>query len=172
MYHEDTLLGQEELKEGQGDILDAVSLQHEESSQNQSDMLANQQVMMSTLSLLQDALVEGAKANGNAILVKKLEKKIEELQKTSNMLRSKWMSERKASLKTEQELKATKSELARVMTPKKPGRGLTPLPTNFSAIPSTKRMVVAEMKHVGLKTDDALVDAEGVKRGNSSTLLP
>ena len=49
---------------------------------------------------------------------------------------------------------------------------LAPVPSNRQPIPATKRMVVAEMKHVGLKTDTALVGAEGVKRGNSSTLLP
>ena len=49
---------------------------------------------------------------------------------------------------------------------------LAPVPNNRQPIPATKRMVVAEMRHVGLKTDTALVGAEGVKRGNSSTLLP
>ena len=54
---------------------------------------------------------------------------------------------------------------------KKPPRpSLAPVPSNRQ--PVTKRMAVAEMKHVGLKTDIALAGAEGVKRGNSSTLLP
>ena len=172
MYHEDTMHAQGEIMELLEEQTEQTSLQHEESSQNQADMLANQKDMLSLLKALEDA-----QANGNAALVKKCKQEIEELQKSNENLRAKLRTERTERLKAfrekkkmEQELRATKSELAR-MTPQKPRRGLAPIPTN-SAKPPTKRMVAAEMKHVGLKTDVALVDAEGVKRGNSSTLLP
>lgn len=161
MHHEDTMLGQDEIKdlveEGQGEILDAFSLQHEESSQQLSSILQ-------VVTMLKESQ-EGAKKNGNVAEVMKLERKIVELQKTIDNLRQSIIKERKENKELKHELKLAK-------TPQKPRRGLAPLPTNFSAKPATKRMVAAEMKHVGLKTDVALVDAEGVKRGNSSTLLP
>ena len=181
MRHAESMLAQEALQEiveeGQEEILETVSLQHMESSNNQADMLANQKDMLSKMSTLLIAL-EDAQASGNAALVKKCKQEIEDLKNSNENLKAKLRTERAERLKAfrekkkmEQELKATKYELAR-MTPQKPRRGLAPIPTNFSAKPPTKRMVAAEMKHVGLKTDVALVDAEGVKRGNSSTLLP
>ena len=149
MHHEDTMLGQEEIKELLEDQTEQGTLQHEELSYK-LDLL---------LELTSKQQVDGGK-KGNAAEEKKNRALIAQLKKEIYELKHK--------------LSAAESTIAK-MTPQKsqkPRPSLAPVPSNRQPIPATKRMVVAEMKHVGLKTDDALVDAEGVKRGNSSTLLP
>ena len=59
------------------------------------------------------------------------------------------------------------------LTPQKPFRGLSSVPTNRPPpIPASKREVPAKMVHLGRNSDSARQEAEGVKRSNSSTLLP
>ena len=144
MHHEDAMLGQEEIKELLEDQTEQGTILHEELSYK--------------LDLLLELTSGGKKGNAaeekkNRALIAQLKKEIYELK---------------------HKLSAAESTIAKMtpQKPQKPRRGLAPLPTNRPSMPATKRMVAAEIKHVGLKTDVALVDAEGVKRGNSSTLLP